>query len=301
MELSRRTRSAYPSARPDLHRGSAISAQPMNNGLQLAARVAIVWMALIMPASAVAASKPDDESSIIDLSGYELTFNEDFDRLDVSAWGPGTRWIAHTPWRGDFGDAAFADPTPDFPFTIKDGILRIEARKGADGKWRSGLLASTDPQGNGFVQQFGYFEMRAKLPPGSGVWPAFWLIANRDEKTSAEIDVLEYYGVGPDVYHSTVHVWPKIAGVEKQTHHIRHKVPYGSLYEDFHTYGVSVESDSIIFYLDRKEMGRVKTPPEHHRPMFILLNLALGSGWPIDKTINPSYMYVDYVRAYRRR
>jgi beta-glucanase (GH16 family) len=299
MELARRIRSPYPPARP--RRCVAVSARKMNNRLMLAALLAITWMGLGMQVSAMSTSQPGDEASILDLSGYELTFAEEFDRLDVSAWGPGTRWIAHTPWRGDFGDAAFADPTPDFPFTIKDGVLRIEARKEADGKWRSGLLASTDPHGNGFVQQFGYFEMRAKLPPGPGVWPAFWLIANRDEKTSAEIDVLEYYGVGPDVYHSTVHVWPKVAGLKKQTYHLQHKVPYGSLYEDFHTYGVSVEPDTTIFYLDRKEMGRIKTPPEHHRPMFILLNLALGSGWPIDQTINPSYMHVDYVRAYRRR
>jgi hypothetical protein len=26
----------------------------------------------------------------------------------------GGRWIAHTPWAGDFGDAAFTDPHPDF-------------------------------------------------------------------------------------------------------------------------------------------------------------------------------------------
>ncbi len=67
-------------------------------------------------------------SSVLDLSGYTLTFEDDFKTLDVSAWGPGTRWIAHTPWNGDFGDAAFADPTPDFPFTIQEGSLRIEAR-----------------------------------------------------------------------------------------------------------------------------------------------------------------------------
>jgi hypothetical protein len=33
--------------------------------------------------------------------------------------------------------------------------------------------------------------------------------------------------------------------------------------------------------------------------MMLLLNLALGGGWPIDKTPNSSFMYVDYVRAYQ--
>src|SRR5713226_8428164 len=88
----------------------------------------------------------------LDLSDYRLTFDENFETLDVSAWGPGTRWIAHTPWNGDFGDAQFVAPSPGFPFTIENGMLRIEARRGADGKWRSGLLASNDPKGNGFSQ-----------------------------------------------------------------------------------------------------------------------------------------------------
>ena len=50
----------------------------------------------------------------LNLDGYRLTFDEDFrEPLSVSAWGPGTRWIAHTPYAGDFGDAGFADPEKD--------------------------------------------------------------------------------------------------------------------------------------------------------------------------------------------
>lgn len=271
----------------------SLAARPRMRGLPFCAGL-LLLAALVLPG-------PSRADADMDLSGYELTFDENFDKLDVSPWGPGTRWIAHTPWGGDFGDAPFADPAPGFPFTTENGVLRIEARKGADDKWKSGLLSSADQGGHGFFQQFGYFEIRAKLPPGPGVWPAFWLIANKDPKTSAEIDILEYYGVGPDIYHSTVHVWPKTKDVEKQTYHIQHSVPFGSLSDDFHTYGASVQDDWIVFYLDRKEMGRIATPPEHKRPMFILLDLALGSGWPIDKTINPSYMYVDYVRAYRKK
>ncbi|WP_204331191.1 hypothetical protein, partial [Proteus mirabilis] len=71
----------------------------------------------------------------LDLTGYTLTFAEEFDSLSVSPWGPGSRWIAHTPWNGDFGDARFVDPRPGFPFTVEDGVLKIEARKNADGAW----------------------------------------------------------------------------------------------------------------------------------------------------------------------
>jgi glycosyl hydrolase family 16 len=242
----------------------------------------------------------------LDMSRLSPVFSEDFDApLNVSPWGPNTRWIAHTPWHGDFGDAQFADPRLGFPFTISDGILHIEARKDANGKWQSGLLSSADENGRGFSQVYGYFEMRAKLPPGPGVWPAFWLgtIADKSAPPSAglEVDALEYYGHAPDAYQANIHVWQPDGSDNRDTRYRPHsiEVPFGSLTADFNTYGVLVTPDWIIFYLNRREVARDKTPPEHHRPLHILLNLALGSGFPIDKTPNPSFMDVDYVHAYK--
>ncbi len=249
------------------------------------------------------------QSGELDFSKMQRTFSEDFDdTLSVSPWGPNTRWIAHTPWAGDFGDARFADPMLGvFPFTVKDGILRIEARKGADGKWESGLLASADSNGRGFSQQYGYFEMRAKLPKGPGVWPAFWLgsIVDKTKPTSVEIDVLEFYGHSPAAYQNNVIVYytnPADAAnnsldKSKLPHEV--KVPPDSLTDNYNTYGVMVGREWIIFYLNRNEVFRIKTPKEHQRPLDVLVNLALGSGFPIDHTPNPSYMNVDYIHVYK--
>jgi glycosyltransferase involved in cell wall biosynthesis len=242
---------------------------------------------------------------LIDLCAFVPTFSEEFDTLSVSPWGEnGSRWIAHTPWHGDFGDAAFADPRPGFPFRTQDGILEIEARKSADGKWQSGLLASAAPTTVGFSQRYGYFETRAELPPGPGVWPAFWLGTNQPQgsnKSGVEIDVLEYYGQFPNAYHSAIHVWEKVDPTKSRAQDHITEVPPGSLTSGFHTFGVDVEPDWITFYLDRRETWRVATPPELQEPLLVLVNLALGSGWPIDKTPNPSIMRVDYVHAYRPR
>ncbi|HOK55944.1 MAG TPA: family 16 glycosylhydrolase [bacterium] len=248
----------------------------------------------------------------LDLSNYELVFNEDFENhLDVSPWGPGTRWIAHTPWHGDFGDAIFMDPGvyPEFPFKVENGILIIEARKDKKfaekdpwkREWASGLLCSNDPKGNGFSLQYGYFEMRAKLPGGQGVWPAFWLVSSYDRTDknagkdgAIEIDIIEYYGV-PDAYSSVIHIW------EPKPHRgvgTRVTTRKNEITEDFHNYGCMVTPEWIIMYFDGVEVWRVKTPPEHNKPLMILLNFALGSGWPIDKVPNSSFMYVDWVRAY---
>ncbi len=236
----------------------------------------------------------------LDLGRFTLVFEDTFRTLDVTARGPGSKWIAHTPWNGDFGDAAFADPQPGFPFVATSNGLTIEARKGADGHWRSGLLASVDPDGHGFTQTYGYFEMRAKLPDAPGVWPAFWLdsfIPKGSRDPSIEIDVLEYYGKFPDGIQSSVHIWPHDGTqphVATQTLH----VPAHSLSDSFHTYGASVSKDWIIVYLDGQEQWRTPTPAEHKHGLMILLNLALGGGWPIDQTPSPSVLHVDYVRAY---
>lgn len=249
---------------------------------------------------------PDIGNPSLDLTGYKITLDEDFKELpDVSAWGPGTRWIAHTPYAGDFGDAGFANPETGFPFTVSNGILRIEARK--TDKWRAGLLSSADPQGNGFSQQYGYFEMRARFPEGPGTWPAFWLLGvpalkehkkDKSEKkiTQIEIDVVEQYGVNPNALHTTVHLW------YPDGRHWGEGKPHlvNGMTEDFHTYGVMVTPEYTTFYYDRVELDKVKTLEEAKVPLYILVNLALGGGWPIDKTPNPSYMYVDYVRVYTR-
>ncbi len=238
----------------------------------------------------------------LNLDDFQLTFAEDFNALDVSAWGETkSRWIAHTPWNGDFGDARFTDPEDGFPFTVDNGILRIEARKGADGTWRSGLLASTNPKGEGFSQKFGYFETRMKLPPGKGVWPAFWLIGLDRSKYTAEIDVLEYYGRAPYEFSMGYHVWRQSQGGQNSTDGHWTNVPDGSLNNDYHTYGVDVGPEKTTFYLDRKPIWSFDTLPEFHMPLYPLVNLALGAGWPIDETPNPSYLLVDYVHVYQHK
>ncbi|ARM89737.1 glycoside hydrolase family 16 protein [Rhizobium sp. CIAT894] len=246
--------------------------------------------------------RPSVAQEPLNINAYQLTFEENFDSLDVSAWGEkSSRWIAHTPWNGDFGDARFTDPAPGFPFTTDQGILKIEARKGADGTWRSGLLSSVNPKGEGFSQQFGYFEARMKLPPGKGVWPAFWLIGLDRSKYTAEIDVLEYYGRAPYEFSMGFHIWRQSQGGQNSTGGYWNKVQDGILNSDYHTYGVDIQADKTSFYFDRQFLWSFDTPKEFHMPFYPLVNLALGSGWPIDETPNPSILLVDYIHVYKRK
>ena len=248
------------------------------------------------------AARGQADATRLDLSQYRQTFAETFGDFDVSAWGPGSRWIAHTPWNGDFGDAAFADPAPGFPFRTASGILRIEARKGDGGKWRSGLIASGAKRGSGdiagFSQLYGYFEIETKLPPGPGTWPAFWL-STTAAAPGAEIDVFEYYGHAPDGYHANVHVWYDGQQVSGDGHIV--PIPAGEATSEFNRYGVAIDHDWTTFYYNRKQVWRTPTLPAYRQPMYMLVDLALGSGWPIDKTPDPSFMYVKSIAAYARR
>ncbi len=228
---------------------------------------------------------------------------EEFNELSVSpsTIGP-ARWISHTPWSGDFGDAVFVDDGPDGPFSIHDGILHITARKDASGRWTSGLLAAADATGNGKGVQNGYFEARMKLPPGPGTWPAFWLaalkpVAERDG--NVEIDVLEYYGQFTSAFRSAVHIW-FADPARKRANGTKVDIPDGFLVQDYHVFGLDISETDIVFLLDGKEFWREPRPPELDVPMYPLVNLALGSGWPIDETPNPSVMQVDYVYVWER-
>lgn len=253
--------------------------------------------AVLTAAAAIAATSIAGSGDRLGLDDMSISFEENFDTLSVSAWGPGTRWIAHTPWSGDFGGARFADPQDGFPFTTEDGILRIEARRDEEGAWSSGLLASVDPDGNGFAQQYGYFEMRARLPTGPGVWPAFWLIGKDRSSSTAEVDVMEFYGDRPDGYSSVVHVWHRDG--RHYSDGTRNDVFKWADPDDFHTYGVKIDRDWIRFYFDRKFQWKTKTPEEHRQPLYVLLNLALVDEPTKENTPNPSFMFVDYVRVYR--
>ncbi len=74
------------------------------------------------------------------------------------------------------------------------GGLSLVARAGgalAPGAIESGMLRSK------WTGEYGYFEIRMKVPRGRGLWPAFWLNP-QDQKWPPEIDVVEIVNNGRD-------------------------------------------------------------------------------------------------------
>lgn len=60
-----------------------------------------------------------------------------------------------------------------------------------------------------FSVMYGKFEMRAKLPYGQGIWPAFWLLGDNIGEVGwpacGEIDIMELIGKDSANIHSTLH------------------------------------------------------------------------------------------------
>ncbi len=182
-------------------------------------------------------------------------------------------------------------PDPEYPwsngfspFSIVEGSLRIRAERTADAHfapseipddpatgqpypWVSGVLVSRQS----FSQHGGYFEIDAKVPSGTGTWPAFWLVPD-DEQHPPEIDIFEYRGHLTREYHVAVLSPPQ------QNDEASYQADR-DLSEDFHKYAILWADDRIEFYLDRrltwtKDLSR---KPEFGQPFYMIVNLAIGS------------------------
>lgn len=248
-------------------------------------------------------------STMLDLTGYRLTFDEEFNRRSISLEGQGTTWAdTRREWRYDahsdigFGHSSFVDPSSGYdPFRVENGALTITAvpdrtASGHPGSWESGLITT---QGN-FSQTYGYFEMRAQLSSGIGAWDAFWLLPDTPAANPGnqpgwqEIDIVEHYGANEGGVYGHVHTTDGTA-VERQFYS-----QHDGLTTGYHTYGVNWNADTIDFYFDGIYMGSRATPSDMHGPMYILADLATQgvSGNDADAAGVPLSMHIDYIRAF---
>jgi beta-glucanase (GH16 family) len=69
---------------------------------------------------------------------------------------------------------------------------------------------------------------------------------------------------------------------------------------EYHLFGVDWEEDEIVFYLDRKEIRRVRNEFCHTAAPIRLSSAILRNGKVTD-AVDGTFMEVDYVRVYARR
>jgi hypothetical protein len=67
-------------------------------------------------------------------------------------------------------------------------------------------------------------------------------------------------------------------------------------------YGCKITKTETIYYCDDIEVARHETLPlSKEQPLFFMINLATGGGWPVDlsRYNGTTDMYIDYVRVYQ--
>lgn len=190
----------------------------------------------------------------------------------------------------NFGDAVFEAPGgPHNTMTTNRGFLRIRAiYDSAVAEWFSGLLSTGFEDGHvskGFLT--GYFEAEMLLPAGAGAWPAFWMLDQaslRPSDDSIEIDIMEAYGGFPSSYHVTVHNYtPNGDAPQSLPSSSGYTTPADTTF-DFHRFGVNITTSQITFYYDDENILScpLKSFPSGTplTPFYLLVNLAMGGGWP---------------------
>ena len=183
---------------------------------------------------------------------------------------------------------------------LEDGNLVITADKRGD-KYFSGRITTKDK----VEFEYGEVEMRAKLPEGHGLWPAFWMIgadiADTGWPGSGEIDIMEYVGREPNTLYTSLH-YPAHHGATATSK----KTFLPDIEEGYHTYKARWTKDEISFYYDGKKVFTFipETYDEVHypfrKPFYILVNLAIGGnfgGPEVDDSIFPAQYYIDYIKV----
>ena len=159
----------------------------------------------------------------------------------------------------------------------------------------SGLISSQAS----FVQEYGYFEIRARVPAGEGLWPAFWLLPAREE-WPPEIDVFEILGHRPDKVYMTVHY----RDAEGAHRYIAHRFYGPDFSQGYHTFAVAWDPTGIVWYVDGVERHRVEQAEAiPSGPFYVIANLAVGGPWPgnpDETTPFPAFFDVDHIRVYRK-
>lgn len=209
---------------------------------------------------------------------------------------------------------------------VEDGRLIIEAHKeqfnGAE--YTSARLHTAGKMD----LHYGRIDVRAKLPAGQGTWAAIWMLPTDPYKystscqpgedwqgsatcdawpNSGEIDIMEHVGYDMNIVHGTVHnkayYWQnweqRKASIEGQ-----------AVDQDFNVYSVewtpeyvTVLMNNVPYFHYINEHSDWRAWPFDH-PYNLIMNLAIGGAWgraggPIDDSIFPVRMEVDYVRMYK--
>jgi beta-glucanase (GH16 family) len=190
--------------------------------------------------------------------------------------------------------------------TLSNGQLHITAKKERvqSKNYTSGRIRTI----NKGEWTYGRFEARIKLPAGKGLWPAFWMLPTDEVyggwPQSGEIDIMEFVAADPTRVLGNIHYGDPYPNNKYQGGSFA--LNTGSFPDDFHNFAIEWEPGIMRWFVD-DILYMTKTSQDlapYHWPFdqrfHFLLNVAVGGnlGGPVDDSIFPKVMDVDFVRVY---
>lgn len=283
----------------------------VNGNLTVSIGASSVTDAANRPNTAVASATRPYTPTTSPSNTWTLSWSDEFNgtALDTSVW-------SYDTGAGGWGNGESQNYQPQ-NVVVKDGFLTITAKREAvaGAAYTSARIQTSRKK----TFLYGRFEMRAKLPTGQGMWPAFWLLGascnsfglyggNLSWPRCGEIDAMEMVGgladgSGDFTTHGTLH-YLNAAGVNPMPGFAYRN--QARLSDDFHVYTVDWTPQGFTWYIDGVAFGSKPMAGDmaaFQQPFFILLNLAVGGnwgGWPNASTSFPQTYVIDYVRQYTR-
>lgn len=244
---------------------------------------------------------------------YKIIWSDEFDqaKLDTNTW---TGWIGTA-----YNEEHQYYTRRDTNLHVNDGFLYLVGlRENYGGRqWTSGRIKSQD----NFEFQYGRVEIRAKLPAGKGLWPAFWMLGSNINDIgwpySGEIDIMEYRGNLANQTHGTVHFANQPPGSgdpngDRRLIGHEYTLPSGSFAEDFHLFQFEWTDSTMTWFIDDVEFfhltrSQIEAQTSYYpfdQPFYLILNLAIGGNFlgdqqPDASTPDRNEVIVDYVRVYQ--
>ncbi|WP_164545769.1 glycoside hydrolase family 16 protein [Paenibacillus albus] len=243
-------------------------------------------------------------------NGWKLIWNEDFEGPDIDL----------SRWDYDIGGHGWGNNERQY-YTkearnayIKDSKLIIKAiQEEYEGSPYTSAKLVTRGKADWL---YGRFEIRAKLPSGQGIWPAFWMLPTDPQlygnwPSSGEIDMMEMVGKEPNRVHGTLHMGnPHIYKGGSFA------LAEGNFADHFHIFTLDWTPEQIRWYIDGELYHKSSEwysretefaeptpyPAPFNQPFYLMLNLAVGGYWPgspDESTVLPQMLEVDYIRIYQ--
>lgn len=241
--------------------------------------------------------------------GYTLSWADEFDAgtLNTNTWthqnGDGCPNICG--WGNN--ELEYYTDRPQNIF-FQDGKMIIEARKESFGgkNYTSSKILTAHKK----TFKYGRIDIRAKLPKGKGIWPAFWMLPQNNVyggwPSSGEIDIMEMVGHDPGRTHGTLHYGPGPGSIQ---YNRNTALSSGTLHDEFHVYSLEWKQDQVKWFLDgnlfstaNKSDLQAGTTYPFNEDFYFIVNLAVGGNWPGSPdaaTSFPQWLIVDYIRVYQ--